>query len=77
MCGCVNENLFHFVSESEELSELWNECFGRVFGSECWLIEGMVERNTCSIKQLCKFLRLGIKNRESCLSGKIVAVFYY
>jgi len=24
----VNTNLFHFVSECEELSELWNKCFG-------------------------------------------------
>jgi hypothetical protein len=69
ICGCVNENLFHFVSECEELSELRNEYFGRVFGSECWLIERMAERNACAIKQLCKFLRLGIKHRESCLRG--------
>ena len=69
MCGLVNENLFHFVSECEELSELRNECFGRVFGSECWLIERMAERNACAIKQLCKFLRLGTKYRESCLRG--------
>ena len=32
MFGCVNENLFHFVSECEELSELRKECFGRKFG---------------------------------------------
>ena len=69
MRRCVNENLFHFVSECEELSELWNECSGQVFGSECWLIERMAERNACAIKQLCKFLRLGIKYRESCLRG--------
>ena len=60
VCGCVNENLFHFVSECEELSELRNECFGRVFGS--WLIERMIERNACPAKQLCKFPRLGIKH---------------
>ena len=69
MCGRVNENLFHIVSECEELSGLRNECFGHVFGSECWLIERMAERNTCAIKQLCKFLRLGIKHKESCLRG--------
>ena len=69
MCGCVNENVFHFVSECEELSELCNECFERVFGSECWLIEQMAERNACVIKQLCKFLCLGIKHWESCLRG--------
>ena len=34
ICGCVNENLFRFVSECEELSGLGNECFGRVLGSE-------------------------------------------
>ena len=66
---CVDENLFHFVSECEELSELRNECFGRKFGSECWLTEWMAERRACDIKQLCKFLRLGIKKKESCLSG--------
>ena len=69
MCRCVNENLFHFVSECEELSELRKECFGCKFGSECWLTEWMAERNACAIKQLRKFLRLGIKRSESCLSG--------
>ena len=69
MCGCVNENLFHFVSVCEKLSELRNECFGRVFGSKCWLIERMTERKACAIKQLCSFHRLGIKHRESCLRG--------
>ena len=38
-----------------------------MFGSECWLIERMAERNACAIKQLCNFLRLGIKHGESCL----------
>ena len=28
ICGYVNENLFRFVSECEELSGLGNECFG-------------------------------------------------
>ena len=68
-CGCVNENLFHFGSECEELSELWSECFGRVFESESWLIERIAERNACAIKHLCKFLRLWIKHRESRLRG--------
>ena len=67
MCGCVNENLFHFVSDCKELSELRKECFGRKFGSDCWLTERMAERNTWAIKQLCKFLRLGIQHRKSCL----------
>ena len=62
ICGCVNENLFHFVFECEELSELQKECFGRKFGSEYWLTEWIAERNTCAIKQLCKLLRLGIKH---------------
>ena len=65
----MNENLFHFVSECEELFKLRNECFGRVFGNECWLIERVAWKNTCVIKQSCKFLRLGIKHRESCLRG--------
>ena len=69
MRGCANESLFHFMSECEELSKLRNECFGRVFGSECWLIERMTERNASAIKQLCQFLRLGNKYRESCLRG--------
>ena len=62
-----NGDLVHFVSECEELSELRKECFGRVLGSECWLKERMAERNGYAIKQLCKFLRLGDKHRESCL----------
>ncbi|XP_065567280.1 uncharacterized protein LOC136031539 [Artemia franciscana] len=41
-----------FVSECEELSELRNEYFGRVFGSKYWLIEWMAQRNACAIKQL-------------------------
>ena len=67
MCGRGNENLVHFVSKCEELSELRKECFGRVLGSECWLKDRMAERNGYTIKQLCKFLRSGIKHRESCL----------
>jgi hypothetical protein len=60
MCGCVNENLFHLVSECEELSELRNECFGRVFGSECLLIKRMADkRGTHVLLNSCLSFFLG------------------
>ena len=33
--------------------------FGRVFGSECWLIQQVSEKNKRAIKRLSKFLCLG------------------
>ena len=68
MCGCENETLQHFLAECEELSDLREELFGvRVCGIE-WIVQVMKQLSFGTIKSIGRFLRLGMRHRENCLS---------